>query len=698
MIIKSLILENIRSYKTQEFKFREGITLLSGDIGSGKSTVLLAIEFALFGLIRGSINGAALLRHGTKEGTVKLVFKINNEEYEIIRGLKKTNAGIVQDKCSFRLNDETTNLTPIEMKSKVLNALGYPEELVTKSKTLIFRYTVYTPQEEMKKILFETKEDRLEKLRRIFGIDKYELVKNNAANYARELRVETRQLTTLQEELQKIKTNMKTNLTELNLLYEYHETLKKEHEPLTKKLQELGLKHNLVEDKVKEMHNLKTKKNVIKTELHNFQRQEKELNNNLTQLKEEINIREKKLEPIKLIEGQEEKNKEELNKLLIKKEEILTKHSELKEKDAITKNKIKEIQQMLKEVHELENCPTCKQEVTEKHKDELKLREDEKLKELKEREKKLKEILEKIQIIKDKLNEKEKKLRDEQDQIRNNKYKKKIYDTNKKIIDEKKDEIQKILKKEQKLKIEIEQKKEIETNIEDKLKQYTKIEEEIKKIKEDKDKQTKKQHEIEKEISAKEQAIKDKTKYIEEKKEQENTLNKKIKQINEKKTTENWLTNHFINLTDIIEKHTLTKIHREFNELFKEWFNMLIDDQNIDANIDKDFSITINQNGYDTDTDNLSGGEKTAIALAYRLALNKVINNLIHNIKTKQFLILDEPTDGFSTEQLDRVRDVLERAQTKQTIIVSHEAKLESFAENIIRINKNNHEGEIIQI
>ena len=93
---------------------------------------------------------------------------------------------------------------------------------------------------------------------------------------------------------------------------------------------------------------------------------------------------------------------------------------------------------------------------------------------------------------------------------------------------------------------------------------------------------------------------------------------------------------------------------------------------------------------------NLSGGEKTACSLAYRLALNKVINDLISRIKTKDLIILDEPTDGFSAEQLDRVRDVLKQLNMKQIIIVSHEGKIESFVDNVIRIQKQEHISVVV--
>ena len=123
--------------------------------------------------------------------------------------------------------------------------------------------------------------------------------------------------------------------------------------------------------------------------------------------------------------------------------------------------------------------------------------------------------------------------------------------------------------------------------------------------------------------------------------------------------------------------------------------NIGIEDENIFARIDDSFTPVIEQNGFEISFNNLSGGEKTSAALAYRLALNRVINDVVHEIKTKDLLILDEPTDGFSTEQLDKVRDVLERLNLQQTILVSHESKIESFVDNVIRVHKEDHQSSI---
>ncbi len=51
-------------------------------------------------------------------------------------------------------------------------------------------------------------------------------------------------------------------------------------------------------------------------------------------------------------------------------------------------------------------------------------------------------------------------------------------------------------------------------------------------------------------------------------------------------------------------------------------------------------------------------------------------------------MILDEPTDGFSDQQLDKIRDIFQELNIGQLIVVSHEQKIESFVEHVIRFKK----------
>ncbi len=187
MILQSITLDNIRSYTYQEICFPPGSVLLSGDIGAGKSTILHAIEFALFGIQRGELSGSSLLRHGKNEGFVQLCFSLQGKDIIIRRALKRTKQGIQQDAGHLVIDGSMIEATPIELRARILSMLGYPKDIL-KAKSFIYRYTVYTPQEEMKHILFDERDSRLDTIRRIFGIDKYKQIGENAALIARGFR------------------------------------------------------------------------------------------------------------------------------------------------------------------------------------------------------------------------------------------------------------------------------------------------------------------------------------------------------------------------------------------------------------------------------------------------------------------------------------------------------------------------------
>jgi exonuclease SbcC len=153
--------------------------------------------------------------------------------------------------------------------------------------------------------------------------------------------------------------------------------------------------------------------------------------------------------------------------------------------------------------------------------------------------------------------------------------------------------------------------------------------------------------------------------------------------------TENkiWLTDHFIKTLEAIERHVMIAFQQEFNQFFQQWFELLVEDPTKSARIDEDFSIVVEQDGYEQNVNYLSGGEKTSVALAYRLALNMIVRKVATSMESN-LLILDEPTDGFSKEQLLKVQDILTELECPQVIIVSHERELESFADQIFRVSK----------
>jgi DNA repair protein SbcC/Rad50 len=154
-----------------------------------------------------------------------------------------------------------------------------------------------------------------------------------------------------------------------------------------------------------------------------------------------------------------------------------------------------------------------------------------------------------------------------------------------------------------------------------------------------------------------------------------------------------WLNQHFIPSLEQIESQVLISVKEEFNRLFQKWFYLLIEVGDIDVEIDEFFTPIVNQSGYHLEVDSLSGGEKSSIALAYRLALNEIIRRMV--MLEDNLLILDEPTDGFSKEQLVQIKYVLEELNAAQVIVVSHEKELEGFVETIFRVVKESEKSQV---
>ena len=179
MILESIELENIRSYQKQKIEFPKGITLFEGDIGSGKSSILMGIEFALFGT--GSQKGDSLLSKNSKDGSITLCFSVDGTDYEIRRGLKRTPTSVNQNskECNLKIDGENYPLAASELKQEVLKILKFNEPAAGNAQSRIFRYAVFTPQREMSEILLNA-EKRLETIRRAFGVEDYKKAIENA--------------------------------------------------------------------------------------------------------------------------------------------------------------------------------------------------------------------------------------------------------------------------------------------------------------------------------------------------------------------------------------------------------------------------------------------------------------------------------------------------------------------------------------
>lgn len=825
MIITKLELENIRSYKKQEIILNSGITSLSGDIGSGKTSILQAIEFALFGFKKGDLEAEQLLRKGEKKGSVSLSLTNNNTNITIYREIQKTKTSFSQENSFIKINQDILELAPTELNYKIFELLNFPTEFLTKDKNLIYRFTIYTPQEQLKEILYAQQDKRLEVLRKLFSIDKYKQLKTAIDIYLKNIKEEKNiisaklepienNISSIKEKLnsnkdlllskknldtkiQPLKEKEKNYLDNLNQTNQTKEQLYEIQIKLEKQLSqilELKKRKKEIEDELLEINTLKqefekinfkekiqeTQKQIIslKTNQENlkilinekkdFFDKNKQIKEKQIELKQEISIIENELKHIDtvLIECKIEDKKVELRnlqkeikkqlKLSQEKEEIKQKIEELNLKLNYIVEEKKNNNNFLSQIITINNCPTCRQNITQEYKNIIKDNFSQTIEKNNQEEEKIKLELDKfkirlrsLEINLDKLNQNQVKNLSIEEQIKELEKKfetdtktKQLYlkkleekktqfleisnENNLDIIQKEIEEINLNLNNTNqtliKLSFNIEKLEEKEKNYLEKINKETKIIEKIEKIN--------KTLQLEEQLNLKNQALKQKQininskidllkSNIEKIRKEINDINLELNSINTKlefqeklqkeleillknkenlflnienlEKQKNLLTNHISTLALEIEKNVFTKFYIEFTEQFEFIFKQLIEDNEIDVRLDPEFSIIVEQNGYDTSIKNLSGGEKSSLAIAYRLALKDIINKNISNSNSLNILILDEPTDGFSQEQIERLGNLLKENQVEQIILVSHDKKIESIADNVLFVYKQNH-------
>jgi len=814
MKIKYIELENIRSYEHQKIEFEDGTSLLKGDIGAGKSSILYALEFGLFGVVN-NINLNSLLRKGKESGKVTISFEVKGSTVTIERNMNIKRNKIVQAEPIFTINGITNTFSITETKAKVFKLLNYNNDFLIGKNFDLFRYTIYTPQEEMKKILLSKGEDRLVILRKLFNLDQCDIMSNNIAVYLKELKNKI----FIEKELSNGIDDLKKDKEEFLLDIEFFSSLGDEYKETmvleTKKLDEINEKFAVINEQINEL----THERVIKQHLeitikghkidienitariktlhdkvdnndikgHKIEAAKTELNlmDFPKETKEELKESIVKLQDIKLCNRFIEKGIKELsedykvkidefttlkqkvleqtnlidsttNSLCLydqtfleyslgdldTRENILNTLDDAKNKVKIeiefSKEDLKKLELKEDEMQNISYCPKCRQPINDEIREHIHEQNIEELNFLLSKSAKAKALLEKtnfsygllinidhsyrykalldlnIASIEKDIKEidlertnKEKQIHPGiDDQISVIEQKQEVLDAHNKLEDLKSflmsenSTNEKAIEKEKAIleaknkdyKLNLAEYKAILTHIN--LLKTLELETELKDLK---SLRVKAKMSIEalntEELTNKLRitGFETKLKIVE-----ETILNKNghLKLRNKLNKDSNFLNKIVLPLLVKIDKQIRTGVYNEFNFLYRKWFKMLIEDVNITTNLREDFSPIVSENGYEIEFANLSGGEKTSCSLAYRLALNNVLNS--HYGLSNGLLILDEPTDGFSKKQLDKVRNIIFELKNQQIILVSHEEEIESFVDRIMNIVKINNKSKIL--
>ena len=666
MIMKSLTLEGIRSYKDETpIDIPVGTTLFEGDIASGKSTVLYAIEFALFGL--GSLGGTFLLRNGARQGSVSLVLDVDGKEYEVHRSLQRKGRGVQQTDCYIKGPGGKENLSATELRERVLQLLKFNEPPNPRAQSVIYRYAVFTPQEEMKEVILKDADERLQTLRRAFGIEQYKTALQNAGTVVSSIKGRIDYFHGVTESIDDVRRRLLQAKQDEQALVASIKPLRKEESELDSRRK----------DKKAELKKLETQRDKIK------QAEEK------VPLLDEA-LRGKLEERDRLVRENAKfrtKIDEEIEPQLSKLKEL--KKPTTKSKDGV-KNELREVRKRKEKAEELKSrlverienfdsiletnvCPVCERTIV--HKDfSAKSRHLKEEKAAQEKEiKELGETIDGLEKLVDELGDYESAQKD----VKTTSYQ--LNDLRERIAGNERSLKQLgpvISGLEKQLKAARDETKPLE----DLVLQITDLEGEIGSV-----------DEAFSNVGKKIAGVLERTRGVSESKEQfERDLQTMTKQLHMKESLSEhriWVTDYLSPTIENIERHVLTSLNQRFNVQFQRWFQILMEDPDLQVRVDEEFSPVLEREGYEQDFLALSGGEKTSVALAYRLALNTLVQEVAAG-GGSNVLILDEPTDGFSKEQLSKMRDVLAELKCPQVILVSHERELEAFADHIYRVER----------
>jgi len=665
MMLKALTLENIRSYKDEtRIQIPTGTILFEGDIASGKSTILYAIEFALFGL--GDMKSSSLLRNGAKRGRVALRFEVDGKEYEAHRSLVKKGRIVQQDECYIDGPNGKAVLSASELKERVLQILGFNEPANPKAQSVIYRYAIFTPQEEMKEVILKEPDERLQTLRKALRIEDYKVASDNTSTLIGRLKERTKYFEGATQDIDIIKKKIED---ETKLIAK----ITAELGPLRQKEADLGEEIKTKNEKLKRLQGEREKIRKSEATIPLLRKQIEDKNGSVRQTTEQSQSLEKRihdtqpkiieLESVKQPTG---KSKDELRRT---QDELKGRVRDAQKRRGGFDERIGNLNSIL----EQKVCPVCERPVEPgefRTKCEHVIAERSGLdNEISTCEKSITEIdllidgLGRFETAQSQLSILRSQIKENTDRLeQNNRVVKELNESIKTLQVQLKDAL-----------AEVEPLQEVLQSAEALDREVQKLNSEF--------------IEIGKQISAKQASAQNSEEIRRQLQEQLSQKTKWLETVRSLREHNVWLGEYLAPTIENIEKHVMTSINQRFAEQFTRWFQILMDDPDMQVRINEDFSPIIEREGYEQDFNALSGGEKTSVALAYRLALNTTVQEVTIS-GGSNLLILDEPTDGFSKEQLYKIRDILEELKCPQVILVSHEKELEGFADHVFRVQK----------
>lgn len=460
-MIKKITLKNWKSHLNSELEFSLGTNALIGILGSGKTSVLDAICFALFGtfptLQSKKIKLDDIIMKKPIEQSkaeVKLIFEKDGNEYCIKRVIEKRKGTTYSE---IRENDELIEAPSSSRVTKIV-------EKILKVNYDLFTKAIYSEQNALDYFLMIPKGKRMKKIDELLMIDKFEKARASVVKLINKLldRKAGIQSAIEQIDIEEIKKAIEDGRKELEKIRKEKESFKtilektkKEKSILEKEVKELRKVNEELEKEIREAKAIEGKLNENLINLKNLESEikgvnRKEVEEKLKELDKNKKSLEKKIEEKRKVYEKKQKESSEYKARMefLKSEKIDKLEREIKEKTKIkeeydnliktfgedveeelkvkeanlekinielegVKTKIKDFEGILEQLSSIEGkCPLCESKLTAKKRKAL-------IKQKKKQIEALKEDLRRMIENKKSIEEDIKKLKDVVEEISN---------------------------------------------------------------------------------------------------------------------------------------------------------------------------------------------------------------------------------------------------------------------------------------
>ncbi|MDE1865550.1 MAG: SMC family ATPase [Candidatus Micrarchaeota archaeon] len=335
-MIESIELTNWKTHSHTTMRFQRGVNVLIGVMGAGKSSVMDAISFALFGtfptLKSKSVSTKELISTRPKvqdSAEVKLTFTIGGERYTVYRKLSKREStfarlekggNYIQTQAE-RVNEEVSGLLKIDYDT--------------------FSRAIYAEQNRLDYFLELAKGDRKRQIDQMLGLDNFSRAEENSTSLINSIRNRVKDdeanLSQLdvkhyKAELEKLGVEREKLLEEQQMLSTASDESKKEVKQIESRLSMSKKEQERRNSLAKEMEVTKGRINTIKAEIEK-----------LGELKDSSAMIEKRISEIK---SEHERLEREVRELKSKESASLKKLAEIEAEMRSSETKVKELEKI----------------------------------------------------------------------------------------------------------------------------------------------------------------------------------------------------------------------------------------------------------------------------------------------------------------------------------------------------------------